>query len=46
MKLTEEQAFKIMNKIMSWADENELISKQERADFVMMELVNLELGEN
>jgi hypothetical protein len=42
MKLTEKQAFKIINKIEDYF--NLKIEPEERADFVMMGLINLELG--
>lgn len=45
MKLTEKQAFRVMNEIMNWVDPNEQITAEERAHFVMQELINLELGE-
>ena len=47
MKLTEEQAFKVLNKILKWADSTPLhfteLSEEDKADFVMKELINFEL---
>jgi len=55
MKLTEKQAFKVLGKVLSWLNIEvganyegkegiSKISQEEEADFVMMELINLELG--
>jgi len=43
--MNEKQAFKVMNLILNWIDPNETIAKEDIADFVMLNLINLELGE-
>jgi len=42
MKLTEKQAFKVMDKIMDWSSPKNR-DKEAEADFVMLGLMNLEL---
>ena len=42
MKLTEEQAFKIVAKIERWLNVK-VAEPEEWADFVMLDLINLEL---
>ena len=44
MILTEKQAFKVLDRILTWANPSDDIDGEMKADFVMMELVNLELG--
>jgi hypothetical protein len=46
MKLTEKQAFKVLNKILDWANPSDDIDEEMKADFVMLELINLELANN
>lgn len=41
MKLTEKQSFIVLNKILKWLDLD--ITEEIKSDFVMQELINLEL---
>jgi hypothetical protein len=43
MKLTEKQAFKIIDLFFRYFGNPENITEEEKADFCMMELLNLEL---
>jgi hypothetical protein len=43
MKLTEQQGFKILEKINNHFNLN--LDKEEIADFVMLELINIEIGD-
>ena len=45
MKLTEKQAFKIIDKVMWWWNPSEGLTKEEISDFVMNHLIDLELGD-
>ena len=44
MKLEEKQAFKVLDKILTWVGVER--DKEAEAEFVMMELINLELGKD
>ena len=46
MKLTEKQAFRVLDFILTWANPSDDIDREQKSYFVMMELINLELGED
>ena len=45
MKLKEKQAFKLIEYILKYLDMKDILPKDEIADFVMTDLINLELGD-
>jgi len=45
MKLKEKQAFKVIEHILNYLDMSDIFPEDEKVDFVMQDLINLELGE-
>ena len=46
MKLTEKQAFDIINKTIKYFNLEKIIDKEEIAEYVMFDLINYEIKEN